>query len=53
MTASTEEILISGQIGKFHLARGFSEIAFKRAGKLGDGFIYAGDHDRCLEEKAD
>ena len=24
---------------------GFSEIAFKRAGKLGDGFIYAGDID--------
>ena len=30
---------------------GFSEIAFKRAGKLGDGFIYAGDHDRSLEGK--
>ncbi|MBT95886.1 MAG: LLM class F420-dependent oxidoreductase [Acidimicrobiaceae bacterium] len=31
---------------------GFSEIAFKRAGELGDGFIYAGDHDHCLEGKS-
>ena len=30
---------------------GFSEVAFKRAGELGDGFIYAGDHERCLEGK--
>ena len=31
---------------------GFSEIAFRRAGELGDGFIYAGDHDHCLHGKA-
>ena len=47
------EILISGQIGKFLSGSGFSEIAFKRAGKLGDGFIYAGDHDRCLRKEPD
>ncbi|MGI9623684.1 MAG: LLM class F420-dependent oxidoreductase, partial [Acidimicrobiales bacterium] len=26
---------------------GFSEAAFRRAGHVGDGFIYAGDFDRC------
>ncbi len=31
---------------------GFSEVAFRRAAELGDGFIYAGDHDRCLEGKS-
>jgi len=31
---------------------GFSEVAFRRAGELGDGFIYAGDHDHCLEGRA-
>jgi probable F420-dependent oxidoreductase len=28
---------------------GFSEIAFKRAGELGDGFMFAGDYDHCWE----
>lgn len=28
---------------------GFSEPAFRRAGALGDGFIFAGDVDHCLE----
>ena len=31
---------------------GFSEVAFRRAGKLGDGFMFAGDFDRCLEGRS-
>ena len=30
---------------------GFSEPAFRRAGRIGDGFIYAGDLDACLEAR--
>ena len=28
---------------------GFSEPAFRRAGRLGDGFVFAGSIDRCVE----
>jgi probable F420-dependent oxidoreductase len=31
---------------------GFSEPAFRRAGKLGDGFIYAGDYETCMTGRA-
>lgn len=31
---------------------GFSEPAFRRAGRVADGFIYAGDADRVIEGKA-
>ena len=31
---------------------GFSEVAFRRAGELGDGFMFAGDYDRCLEGRS-
>tara|TARA_B100000131_G_scaffold319536_1_gene365653 strand:- start:28 stop:885 length:858 start_codon:yes stop_codon:yes gene_type:complete len=28
---------------------GFSEVAFRRAGEIGDGFMFAGDFERCNE----
>tara|TARA_B100000953_G_C18005454_1_gene416415 strand:+ start:449 stop:1306 length:858 start_codon:yes stop_codon:yes gene_type:complete len=31
---------------------GFSEVAFRRAGELGDGFMFAGDYDRCIEGRS-
>lgn len=31
---------------------GFSEPAFRRAGRLGDGFIYAGDYEACVDARA-
>ena len=30
---------------------GFSEVAFRRAGKIGDGFMFAGDFERCNERR--
>ena len=30
---------------------GFSEPAFRRGGRLGDGFIYAGDVETCIDAR--